>query len=154
VYTGLTAVVLFLAIGGLALSESGQEPIRSQNPASQGDLERFKPVSGNLVRVMVVFPDSEDKSFRATELEGGVIRVSSDGKSWCISPRIKDTETISLEVFEVSRSTDGRMKESFDRIDAFDVNRTEKKQVTRAPFSVQLEKIIFRDKTPSHRSGD
>jgi hypothetical protein len=91
----------------------------------------------------IVFP-GDDKPFRATQLEGGVIRVTTEGRSWGLSPRIK-------EVFEVVKSDDLSAKESFDRIEALEINRSRSKQVNRAPFSVQLEKVIYREGSTPHR---
>ena len=124
---------------GLASFVAGQAQQASKNAAPQ-------PISGNIVRLQIeTLMGEKPESFRVAELEGGVIRVKYKEKLWGISPKIKDSDTVLLEVYEVKRLyTDGdTVRELFNRIEALEVTRATSAQIRRAPFKVQLEQVIF-----------
>ena len=155
-YSYLLLGTLALTVIGLTFSSQGQDqPNKEINPPlNQLPSPRFEPISENLVKLKIVFPGIE-KPFRATELEGALIRVEAMGHAWGISPRInKDGATVSLELFEVTKSLQNHeTREAFSRLEVLEVGQDVLKTALLAPFSVQLEKVIYKDGRTSPRSN-
>ena len=130
---------LFSMVG----AQEGSVPFRKQ--------ARTAPTSNNVVTLRITLPDGQ--MMKASEREGGLIRIETNGKTYGLTPHIRDKENgvVGLDIFQMNAVIKDKTirGESIRILEAIEVNRSFTRYTSGdSSFAILVENIqISSDQT-------